>query len=126
MALLETYVAMMKEIPSYIPKENRIFVMRNRGHDHLAPHEKLFKEFKARDIELQRSGLDSIAAHNQAYADVEFERRFVEQIMSDPAALIELKKLKERARNEDVYFICYEKPPKKCHRFLLLEIAQPL
>lgn len=119
MALLETYVADLKNIP----KENRIFVMRHRGHDNLAPPEELFKDFKAREAELKKEKMDPVEAHNQAYVDIDFEARFKKAFLDNADAVNELKEIKELSEKEDVYFICYEKQPKKCHRFLLMELA---
>ena len=55
MTLLETYVSNLKNTP----KKNRVFVMRRRGHDNLAPSEKLFKDFKGREAKLKKQGLAS-------------------------------------------------------------------
>ncbi|MBI2192176.1 MAG: DUF488 family protein [Planctomycetes bacterium] len=122
MSLLESYVSDLKNVPP----EGRIFVMRKRGHDLLAPPEDLFRDFKQREKELKARGLGKIEAHNRAWEEVEYERRFADQFWRHPSAIEELKHIAERARQQDVYLICYEKPPKKCHRFLLLQFAREI
>lgn len=122
MALLETYVSNLKNTP----KENRVFVMRHRGHDNLAPPEELFKDFKAKEQELKKQGLDPIDAHNQAYEDVNFEERFNKNFLSNKNAIEELKEIKKLSEKEDVYLVCFEKPPKKCHRLLLQKLADEI
>ena len=122
MALRESYVSALGDVP----RGGRVFVMRHRGHDALAPPADLFAEFKAREKRCRKAGLSPTDAHNQAWDDVHYEERFGSAFWANPAAIEELRALVARARHEDVYFICYEKPPKKCHRFLLLEYAKRL
>ena len=55
----------------------------------------------------------------------EFEVRFRKEILSNPAASAELKRLKELSREKDVYLICYEKNY-PCHRFILIDLINKL
>jgi hypothetical protein len=108
-----------------LPKEQRIYVARNRGNDELAPGGDLYAEFDARKKQLEEEfGKRSAEAHNQAFLDCHYERRFREQIFNDPEALAKLQALCDRARQEDIYFICYEGPAKACHRRILLRICE--
>jgi uncharacterized protein YeaO (DUF488 family) len=55
----------------------------------------------------------------------EFEVRFRKEILSNPAAIAELKRLKELSYEKDVYLICYEKNY-PCHRFILIDLIKGL
>lgn len=123
MTLRETYVSNLAEVPK---GARRIFVMRRRGHDELAPSDALFHDFKKRERLLRGRGLGNVEAHNRAWDDVRFERRFAERFWNDPRARDALRAIAERARKADVWLVCYEKSPKKCHRSLLLEYAERL
>lgn len=122
MALHETYVSKATQIP----KESRAFVMRNRGNDELAPADSLFSDFKERERELKAQRIDGIEAHNQAWDDVHYEQRFKEQVLKNPAAVQKLRAIAKTSQTKDLYLICYEKPPKKCHRFILLELIKEI
>lgn len=53
----------------------------------------------------------------------EFEVRFRKEIVSNPKAVAELKRLKELSQEKDVYLICYEKSY-PCHRFILMDLIK--
>jgi len=55
----------------------------------------------------------------------EFENIFRKEILSNPKALAELKRLKELSKEKDVYLICYEKNY-PCHRFILIDLIKEL
>ena len=55
----------------------------------------------------------------------EFENRFRKEILSNPKAIAELKRLKELSQEKDVYLICYEKNY-PCHRFILIDLIKEL
>jgi uncharacterized protein YeaO (DUF488 family) len=55
----------------------------------------------------------------------EFENRFRKEILSNPKAVAELKRLKELSQEKDVYLICYEKSY-PCHRFILIDLIKDL
>jgi uncharacterized protein YeaO (DUF488 family) len=108
-----------------IPKEQCVFVARKRGNDELAPSEELFSEFGERKRALEKSlGKGSSEAHNRAYLECDYERRFRKQIAENPEALRKLEKISLRSKKEDVYLVCYEGPTKACHRRILLKIAE--
>jgi uncharacterized protein YeaO (DUF488 family) len=55
----------------------------------------------------------------------EFEGRFRKEILGNPKAVAELKRLKELSKEKDVYLICYEKNY-PCHRFILMDLIKEL
>jgi len=107
-----------------IPKDRRVLVNRGRGNDELAPSDPLFRDFTERRESLEKElGRGSAEAHNQAFVDCGYARRFREQVLGDPKAVHALERLAQRARDEDVYLVCYEGSGKACHRRILLRIA---
>jgi len=108
-----------------IPKEQRVFVARERGNDELAPDDDLYHEFKRKAEELCDSlRNDPFTAHNQAFLECDYEARFRKQIVGDPLALEKLKELSARGEKEDVYLICFEGLKKACHRRILLRMCE--
>lgn len=107
-----------------IPRDRRVLVNRGRGNDQLAPSDALFADFRESKKRLEQTlGRASAEAHNAAFAEVDYERRFRAQIAGDPHALARLEAIAARARDEDVYLVCYEGGAKACHRRILLRIA---
>lgn len=110
-----------------IPKGQRVLVARKRGNDELAPSEELFHDFTKRKKTLEEELLPgSTEAHNRAFLDCGYERRFRDQVKGNPDALTKLEKISQKAREEDLYLICYEGPSKACHRRILLRIAEEM
>ena len=108
-----------------IPKAKRVLVNRGRGNDELAPSDALFALYKATREKLEENlGGGSPEAHNQAFLAMEFERRFREQILSNPVAMARLETLSRDARSQDIYLVCNEGPKKACHRRILIRIAE--
>lgn len=107
-----------------IEKECRVLVNRGRGNDELAPSEALYRDLQSRKSQLEKGlGKGSPEAHNAAFLECDYERRFREQIATDAAALAKLEHLARRSEHEDVYLVCYEGLTKACHRRILLRIA---
>lgn len=73
----------------------------------LAPSERLLKRWKGGKIDW-----------------AEYERRFREEILSNPA-VAKLREIKKLAEEKDVRLICYEKNP-PCHRFILIDMVREL
>ncbi len=97
--------------------------MRGRGNDELAPTEDLLREFNDLKKEfIPGCGYESEVHY--AWEKSDYERRFRAQIKGDPRALTRLKELAGRARERDIFLICYEGNDKPCHRKLLLQMAQ--
>ncbi|MBN1102936.1 MAG: hypothetical protein JXL84_05940 [Deltaproteobacteria bacterium] len=108
-----------------IPREQCIFVARKRGNKELAPSDDLYRDFDQRkDLLEKKSGKGSAEAHNRAFIECDYERRFREGILGSPEALEKLEGICTRSRNQDLYLVCYEGPQKACHRRILLRIAQ--
>lgn len=55
----------------------------------------------------------------------EFDVRFRKEILNNPKAIAEMKRLKELSKDKDVYLMCYEKNY-PCHRFILLDLIKDL
>jgi uncharacterized protein YeaO (DUF488 family) len=108
-----------------IPKDRRVLVNRGRGNDELAPSDALFEDFNHSKAGLEKElGKGSSEAHNSAYLECDYERRFREQVTRNPEALAKLEEIARRGEQEDVYLVCYEGPTKACHRRILLRIAE--
>ena len=108
-----------------IPSEQCVFVARKRGNDELAPSEDLFHDFDRRKQLLEKEfGKGSAQAHNQAFIDCDYERRFRERIMGNLEALKKLEGVCTRAQDQDIFLVCYEGLSKACHRRILLRIAE--
>ena len=117
--------ASISELTSkHIAKDQRVLVNRGRGNDELAPDDALFNDFRdgkrALEKELGKGGAE---AHNRAFVDCGFVARFRGQIESDGAALTRLEEIVLRARDEDLYLVCYEGAGKACHRRILMRLA---
>jgi hypothetical protein len=118
-------IGISEMIKKGIPKENRVFVARKRGNDELAPPEDLFSDFDKGKKRLEKKfGKGSVEAHNNAFLDSGYERRFRKHVLENPAALEKLEQLCARSRKKDVYLVCYEGAAKACHRRILLRIAE--
>lgn len=93
----------------------------------LASSGSLFQEFIRRRGELEKKyGKGSVRAHNQALKDINWESKFRQEILNNPEAIKKLKEIKELAKKKDVYIWCWEKRPKVCHRFVLLELIKDI
>jgi hypothetical protein len=107
-----------------IARERRVLVNRRRGNDELAPSDALYRDFESRRSQLEENlGKGSAEAHNIAFLECDYERRFRKQVTADAAALAKLEQLARRSEREDVYLVCYEGITKACHRRILLRIA---
>lgn len=108
-----------------IAKEDCVFVARKRGNDELAPPGDLFNDFDKGRKRLEKEfGKGSVEAHNKAFLDCDYDRRFRKYILGNPEALEKLEQICERSRKGDVYLVCYEGSAKACHRRILLRIAE--
>ena len=121
MSFKETYLARLKEMRAKYP-EAHFEVVTRTARSVLAPPAELYSDFKEREAELKAEGVADVEAHNKAWTDVNYERRFRDSVLSSPEAMKRLEELREIGKVKDVYLVCYEKPPKKCHRFILLDI----
>lgn len=121
--LREASISQMRSMQ--IPKENRVLVNRGRGNDELAPSDALFAEYNSKRAALEKTlGKGTPEAHNRAFIDVDYERKFREQILENPAALTRLEELSRQSEKGDLFLVCYEGPQKACHRRILMRIAE--
>ena len=103
MTLLEGYIALWRKYP-----EDEIKVRVARPHV-LSPSKDLLNDYKKNLITWEL-----------------YDFRFREEILSNSKAVAKLKELAELSIEKDVRFLCYEKPPKPCHRFILMEMIADL
>ena len=98
----ESYISMWNKLP------NDAIKVRVARPSVLSPSKELFYDYKEGRINWE-----------------EFETRFKKEILNNPKAIGELKRLKELSQEKDVYLICYEKKY-PCHRFILLNLIKEL
>ncbi|PKN27137.1 MAG: hypothetical protein CVU64_16455 [Deltaproteobacteria bacterium HGW-Deltaproteobacteria-21] len=110
-----------------IPREHCIYVARKRGNDEIAPPDDLYRDFDERKKRLEGEyGKGSDEAHNRAFLECDYERRFRENILKDPEAMKKLESISARSGTRDIYLVCYEGRSKACHRRILLRMAEEL
>lgn len=56
----------------------------------------------------------------------EYRARYLAHIQRNPVALRELRRIKHLAESKDVFLVCYERNPKRCHRSILIEMINNL
>lgn len=114
MTLLEGYFA---KLSSYPVDDQKICVSLSYPHfvkrglmrhlPLLAPSRKLLRDWRSGHITWQT-----------------YESRFRQEITSNPQAITVIKSIANEARMSDIRLLCYEKPPKNCHRFILIEMIK--
>ncbi len=80
----------------------------------LAPTKALLEEFKAKE--------DETRDHDKAFDDVAYEEKFT----LSQEGLEQLKRLAEIASTKTVYLVCHCKIGQRCHREVLMVIAEAL
>lgn len=80
----------------------------------LAPTKELLTEFKESEAALEN--------HDQAFEKVSYEEKFT----LDEGAREVLRNLAEISREQDVYLVCHCRIGQRCHREILMLIAQKL
>jgi uncharacterized protein YeaO (DUF488 family) len=104
----ETYLAQSKHLPSNVHKE---FVIRGLSYNHiLAPSIELLREAGIFDKSKPLMPWD------------EFKEKYILEILYNKQAVRKIDELITLAKEKVVYLICVEKPPKNCHRYILLEL----
>jgi hypothetical protein len=99
------------------------------GDKALAPPAALVGDFLRVKRARMREGLTADRAHLAAYRELDYRRRFLEDLRGRPAGLAALRRLLAEARERDVYFMCmcpYRTPGRACHSYLLLDLAREL
>ena len=124
--LQETYLANLRNL-DLSAHDKVVYVMRDRGNNLLAPTAKLLRDFKLMEAHCRDTlGLDDVEAHNRAWDEIGYERRFSMAFWGNEKAQDALLKLMKEAETKKVVLVCFEKPPKKCHRHLLMKFAKQL
>lgn len=130
--LWTTYAAALQHDKAEVPDEaTRVGVVRrplpwfagvvDENRSALGPPEDLLDDFQARAEALEEDGLDDAEAHNRAWDDVDYDRRYRAHLEAgDPEAVLgELARRLEEG--EALALVCYEAPEKRCHRGLAAE-----
>lgn len=102
--LLEGYLAKKKTYPQ---TEVHIVVTRT-ARSILSPSKELLNDYKYNGLTW-----------------AEYEQRFIWEMIDNPKAMEELKRIKELAITKDVRLICYEKAY-PCHRFILIKLVNAI
>jgi uncharacterized protein YeaO (DUF488 family) len=94
----------------------------DENHRELGPPAALLDAVQERRQTLKAGGMCDEGAHNAAWEEVEFERRYREYLEGDGGAEAALAALANRVRGGgSVALVCFEGPNKACHRRLLAE-----
>ncbi|MFC7154632.1 DUF488 family protein [Halomarina halobia] len=133
--LAETYLAAVQhDLVDLSGEETLVGVVRrptrwfsgavDENRPELGPPGELLDEVKARHEDLKARGLCDEGAHNAAWEDVDFERRYREHLAESENARAAIEDLAERVGSgEDVVLVCFEGEKKACHRHALREIV---
>lgn len=137
MPLHDTYAAALQRDLTDLPAGTRLVgVVRrptrwfspvvDRNLPALGPPESLLEAFQRRRDDMKMQGLCEEGAHNAAWDEVDFERRYRAHLEDDPAAEAALAELADLlAAGEDVALVCYENTNKKrCHRTVLRNVLE--
>ncbi|KXA96939.1 hypothetical protein AKJ38_02265 [candidate division MSBL1 archaeon SCGC-AAA259I14] len=103
----------LAKLDDYPDDEEKIFVMRGRGNDELAPSEELLSDYK----ELEEKHGNRWEAWNRC----RYEPRFREEMKREKSRERIEKIAEEVASGKRVRLICYEKN-RPCHRFILKQL----
>lgn len=103
--LRETYLGKMKEMAEKNPEAIFIVVTRSSGHV-LSPSWKLLNDYKDGRIDW-----------------AQYTERFKGEMDCDPCRL-EMKRIWDLSRRENVFLVCYEPPGQNCHRHQLINMMQ--
>lgn len=91
----------------------------------LGPPPALLDEFKDRHESLKARGLCDEGAHNAAWEEINYERRYRDHLERDPAAQTALDELIEVVTSgEPIVLVCYEGDDKACHRHIVKDVIE--
>ncbi len=134
-SLRDTYVAALQhDAFDPAPEETLVGVVRrptpwfhgavDENEPRVAPPAALLDDAKARQAELEADGVADDDAHNRAWADVDFDRRYREHLASDDDARGAVADLRERLdAGESLVLVCFENTERKrCHRTILRDV----
>ena len=106
--LRETYLAKIHQMKKVYPLAHFLIVTARAQHI-LAPSWELLGAVKKGEIDWET-----------------YKTRYMEQIQRHPIARRELHRIKHLAETKDVFLVCYERNPKRCHRSILIEMINAL
>ena len=90
----------------------------------LGPPDDLLDDFHDRIDELTFRGVCEESAHNAAWDEVDYERRYHDDLDADSDARAAMARLVDRVESgETVVLVCFENENKRCHRRLLILVA---
>ncbi len=102
----ETYLAKLKKAREEYPEAEFIPITRV-AHHILSPSWELINDYD----------------NGKGISWAEYTRRYLAEIDTDKCRQ-EIQRISELAKTKDVYLVCYEKPPKNCHRFIVLDMVK--
>lgn len=113
--LKESYIGNWRKIP-----KDAIKIRVARPHV-LSPSKKLLSDYKRYEKKYLKLEKSKEKARERAWTLTNYKIRYEFEIMSNPKAVDELYRIRDLAKEKDVYLLCYEKDF-PCHRFILLEL----
>lgn len=131
--LSETHLAALREGLTDLPRgavlvgvtRNPVGGLRNvvdENRDALGPPSDVLEEFRGVREDYKMRGLCEEEAHNSAWLEVDFERRYLDHLEKSKRARDDWGELVEWLRGgKDVVLVCYEGENRRCHRHLLRE-----
>lgn len=76
-------------------------------------------------IKFARSENPSVEDHNKAFTKCDLEEGYRSHLEYNTEAQERLEEIENRLREgEDITLVCFEKPPKKCHRHILKDVIE--
>lgn len=101
---IECYLAVLKKYKMQFPNAHFEVITRTAKSE-LSPSRELLSIAKDRKMDFET-----------------YKKLFLEEILSNPDALIRIGELRQIAKEKVVYLICYELDASKCHRSIVKEI----
>ena len=132
--LTDTYVAALQhDLVELSEDVRRVGVVRkptrwfhgvvDENRPELGPPETLLDDFQARQEDFKVQGMCDEGAHNAAWEELDFDRRYRAHLDSDAARATVDDLLDALARGTDVALVCYENTDnKRCHRTILRDV----
>ena len=131
---MNIYETHLKNLPKFKEKHPNLrieVITRARKHP-CSPSKKLLGDFircknalrkKHLMITDDEEGLDiSTVIHNRAWEYIEYEEKYLEEMEHNTAAQEWIAQVVKEGN--DIGLVCYEKVPKKCHRYLLKNLLE--
>jgi len=110
---IDCYLAVLKRFKEKYPNAH-FEVITSTAHSVLAPSKHLLIEagiFKKSD-----------GSKNPKMPFEMYKELFIEEIERSPSALERLERLEEINKDKDIFLVCYEKDPSKCHRSIIARL----